>query len=109
VCSARRASRSQRIAHFGLAIRAPWNDEWCVLRQMPTDLPGGLFYTPLVQPRLEKFFTSLLDKITGLSPAIPSHQRGVSRSLRTLGAGCDGRNGVRRRTALIADGEAVWS
>src|SRR5207253_201410 len=36
-------------------------------------------------------------------------KRGVSRSSRTLGAGCGGRFGVARRTMLIADGKAVWS
>jgi hypothetical protein len=36
-------------------------------------------------------------------------KRGVSRSSRTLGAGCDGRNWRLRRERLIADGEVVWS
>jgi hypothetical protein len=35
--------------------------------------------------------------------------RGVSRSSRTLGAGCGGCGSCRRRTARDADGEVVWS
>src|SRR5271170_3911116 len=76
---------------------------------LPTDLPDKLFCHPPVRPFRAKYFASRLTQITGLSPAIPSHERGVSRSSRTLGAGCDGRNGARGRTALIADGEVVWS
>ena len=43
--------------------------------------------------------------IEGLSSC--THQRGVSRSSRTLGAGCDGRGDARRRGAPIADCEVV--
>jgi hypothetical protein len=41
--------------------------------------------------------------------SVPPHKRGVSRSSRTLGAGCNGRFGGARRAALNADGEVVWS
>jgi hypothetical protein len=46
------------------------------------------------------------------SPFDPNHRlghKGRFAIVRTLGAGYDGRNGVRGRTALIAEGEAVWS
>jgi hypothetical protein len=38
-----------------------------------------------------------------------AHKRGVSRSSRALGAGCDGRFGCARRAPREADGEVVWS
>ena len=41
--------------------------------------------------------------------AIPSRQRGVSRSSRTLGAGCDGRERRAKTNGADADGEVVWS
>jgi hypothetical protein len=37
------------------------------------------------------------------------HKRGVSRSSRTLGAGCDGRFSFARRATLLRTGEVVWS
>ena len=40
-----------------------------------------------------------LPDVTFISAAIPSRERGVSRSSRTLGAGCGGRGGVRRAKA----------
>jgi hypothetical protein len=45
----------------------------------------------LVQSHLQKYFCSPRTQITPISAAIPPHLRGVSRSSRTLGAGCDGR------------------
>jgi hypothetical protein len=73
-----------------------------------TDLPDGLFFASPVHPSREKFPASVLTQIIGLSPAIPSHQRGVSRSSRTLvrdtmDASAPLTNGA------DADGEAVWS
>jgi hypothetical protein len=38
-----------------------------------------------------------------------THERGASRSSRTLGAGCGGRVSCARRTQANADGEVVWS
>jgi hypothetical protein len=43
-----------------------------------------------VQPRLQKYFHSLLTQITCISPAVPSH-RGAARDRHERGAGCDGR------------------
>jgi hypothetical protein len=46
----------------------------------------------VVQMGIEKYFASLPGQITGLFRAIPClSKRGVSRSSRTLGAGCGGR------------------
>jgi hypothetical protein len=44
-----------------------------------------------------------------ISPHPVPFERGVSRSSRTLGAGCDGRFGAARRAALTRTGEVVWS
>jgi len=46
-----------------------------------------------VQSHLQKHSVSGLTQIKTISLAIPSHMRGVSRSSRTLGTGCGGRQG----------------
>ena len=38
-----------------------------------------------VQPRLQKYFHSLLTQITCISPAVPSHRGALARSSRTRG------------------------
>jgi hypothetical protein len=80
----------------------------------PGMTPGENFSSEIklflpVQPFPEKFSGSRLTQIKSISRSVPPHMRGVSRSSRTLGAGCDGRGGVKRRMALRADGEVVWS
>jgi hypothetical protein len=62
-----------------------------------------------VQPYQQKYSASLPGQIISSFRAIPSRKRGVSRSSRTLGAGCGGRGNVKRRMTLRADGEVVWS
>src|SRR3984893_941921 len=49
---------------------------------------------PPVQSHLQKYFPSRQTQIKSISPAIPALWRGVSRSSRTLGTGCDGRGSV---------------
>ena len=49
---------------------------------------GGAHYALIcstVQPFPQKFFTFAVGQISGISPAVPAHLRGVSRSSRTLG------------------------
>ena len=53
-----------------------------------------------VQSSAKKYFTPPVGQIISTSPRHPaSILRGVSRSSRTLGAGCGGRGGAERRTA----------
>ena len=47
-----------------------------------TDCLTGKSVNP-VQPPLQKYFCSRLTQITSISPAVPPHSRGVSRSSRT--------------------------
>src|ERR1700687_2441007 len=99
--------------------------------------PKGLVISPVgqisgagdlpVQPHFQKYFRSRLTQIKSISSAVSS-PRGAYRDRHGRGAGCGGRgsagretglqggsNGLvsnqtaRRRTALFADGEAVWS
>jgi hypothetical protein len=65
------------------------------------DLPDGLHGDLCVQPLTKKYSDFPNTQITTISIAIPSHMRGVSRSSRTLGAGCDGRGSDARRAALL--------
>src|SRR5262249_39845142 len=50
-----------------------------------------------VQPFLRKYFSSVFQKNMIVFPHPAPTERGVSRSSRTLGAGCDGRRGVAGR------------
>ena len=59
-------------------------------------MPDGLSGSSAVQPHLQKYFRSGPTQIKSISAAVPPHMRGVSRSSRTLGAGCGGRGGVGR-------------
>jgi hypothetical protein len=52
----------------------------------------------LVQCSRQKYSASRLPQISPTSPPSRTHERGVSRSSRTLGAGCDGRGSVGRAT-----------
>jgi hypothetical protein len=56
-----------------------------------------------------KYSVSRLTQIKSIFLSSRLDMRGVSRSSRTLGAGCGGRLGAARRNALEADGEVVWS
>ena len=68
------------------------------------DLPDGQFCAHRVQPLPQKYSSSPHTQITSKSPAVPHPiKRGVSRSSRTLGAGCGGRGSVRREV-FRADG-----
>ena len=67
-----------------------------------------------VQSYFQKYSASPSTQIKSTTSLSRSHKRGVSRSSRTLGTGCDGRGSVRRakcvRTNDVAvDGEVVWS
>src|SRR5258706_7264213 len=90
-------------------------------------LPDGQITDFPVQPSLQKYSASRFTQFTFRTPAVPLPQRGVSRSSRTLGAGCGGRGSVRARDVIAgrvlarersngalmngadADGEVVWS
>src|SRR5215472_10518429 len=54
-----------------------------------------------VKPSRQKYITSVFQKYMIILPAFRLHRRGVSRSSRTLGAGCGGREGAQR--AMRAD------
>jgi hypothetical protein len=63
-----------------------------------------------VQSSPQKYFAAPDGQITATDPRYPVPEKGgVSRSSRTLGAGCDGRLGAHRTKRIEADGEAVWS
>src|SRR5437763_15158387 len=84
-----------------------------------------MFSQMAVQPLLQKYFPSHLTQITSRSRTVPSH-RGAVRDRYGRGAGCGGREGVRRAMAVagrdeprerfaackmigaLADGKAVW-
>jgi hypothetical protein len=70
----------------------------CVLRAQ-CDLLSPINPMPAVQSYFQKYFRSRLPQINPISIAIPSPQRGVSRSSRTLGMGCGGRGGIRHAKA----------
>jgi len=54
----------------------------------------------VVQSLALKYFTSVFQKYMLPSQPSRTHQRGASRSSRTLGAGCGGRVGAERRAAF---------
>ena len=78
--------------HYGLVqYRSPLRQTSNLSKPIRLMLP--------VQPLLQKYFPSRLTQIRSISPAVPRpEQRGVSRSSRTLGAGCGGRFQCERRT-----------
>ena len=55
-----------------------------------------LIFGNRVKPRNQKYSAFHVGQITGISFANPAHTRGVSRSSRCVGLGCDGRGRVRR-------------
>ena len=64
-----------------------------------TTAPGGQITSPnqkRVKPLRVKYLSSVLQKYMIISPHPASTRRGVSRSSRTLGAGCGGREDVQR-------------
>jgi hypothetical protein len=65
---------------------------------------------PPVQSCLKKYSASCFPQITSIFPPSPPDKRGVSRSSRTLDAGCGGR-GLRQATndVDLAYGEVVWA
>jgi hypothetical protein len=66
-----------------------------------------------VQTSPPKYFAFSETQISRILTRSRAHKRGVSRSSRTLGMGCDGRSALKRHIALTnnvsADGEVVWS
>ena len=73
----------------------------------PPDAPAAI---PDAYDIQDKYVALLRLVETSLEPTPSrSHKRGVSRSSRTLGAGCGGRGSVKRRMTLRAHGEVVWS
>jgi hypothetical protein len=63
---------------------------------------------------LKKIFRFFRTQISSTTRAIPSRKRGASRSSRTLGTGCGGRDSVRRANSAWTNdaeayGEVVWS
>jgi hypothetical protein len=54
-------------------------------------VPDGQITDTPVQPFSQKYSGVLFTQITSTSTSSRTHKRGVSRSSRTLGAGCDGR------------------
>jgi hypothetical protein len=79
-----------------------------------------------VQPLLQKYFSSRLTQITSLIRPVPSRQEGRIARRHERGAGCGGRESVRRARqsqgemnlvsdfaacktiGALADGKAVW-
>ena len=107
---------------------APWISR-DLLKQINPILPDGqissCFAGAPVQPLLQKYFRSRLTRIKSISVTVPSHRGAIARR-HERGAGCGGRESVRRATAVagrdeprercaackmigaLADGEAVW-
>jgi hypothetical protein len=63
----------------------------------------------VVQSHQKKYSCCAVGQISATDSRVLTHKRGVSRSSRTLGAGCDGRVGGVRRTLPVAYGKVVWS
>jgi len=81
-----------------------------------TTAPDGQITSPnqkRVKPLRVKYLSSVLQKYVIISPHPASTRRGVSRSSRTLGAGCGGREDVSARLrvdeGIFSDGQAAWS
>ena len=87
---------------------------WTCFAIAAGDLPDGQISKNAVHTQSQKYSASRLTRLKSTTPAIPSHKRGVSRSSRTLGTGCDGRGSVRRANSARTNGadaygEVVWS
>jgi hypothetical protein len=74
----------------------------------PDPAPDGQITHMPVHPLRQKYFSFPQTQITGLSTAVPSLLRGVSRSSRTWGGMWWTRVALLTNSA-DADGEAVWS
>src|SRR6267142_5723318 len=72
------------IADLECAIRHKPN-RTCCSRKCPPFLPS-LVRQISVQPLAQKYFAFAVGQITDLTPRVPPHYRGVSRSSRTRGA-----------------------
>ncbi len=92
-CSRRRRSQNNRRY-----------DEALLIRSRPSDLPDGLFGSPAVQPHLQKYFRSGLTQIRSITPAVSSQGGAIARR-HERGAGCGGRESVRRATAIAGRDE----
>jgi hypothetical protein len=91
----------------------------------PTGKSLRVFRNDLSSPLLQKYFASLPTQISSLIRTVPSHRGAIARR-HERGAGCGGRESVRRAWQLqgemnlvsgqlackmigaLADGEAVW-
>src|SRR6202011_5574265 len=97
--------------------------EWILI--LPDGQISSCFAGAPVQPHLQKYFRILLTRIKSISVAVSSHRGAIARR-HERGAGCGGRNSVRRNRwsqgemnlvsgqlackmiGALADGKAVW-
>src|ERR1700676_4096788 len=97
--------------------------EWILI--LPDGQISSCFAVAPVQPHLQKYFRILLTRIKSISVAVSSHRGAIARR-HERGAGCGGREGVRRvrqsqgemnlvsgqlaceTNDVLADGKAVW-
>ena len=92
-----RAGRNQDFAVMSENLACCTSTDF--LEAFQRNYPTGkslLIFRNRVKPRIEKYFAFHVGQITGICFANPAHTRGVSRSSRCVGLGCDGRFGVRR-------------
>src|ERR1700732_837795 len=86
---------------------APWISR-DLLKQINPILPDGqissCFAGAPVQPLLQKYFRSRLTRIKSISVTVPSHRGAIARR-HERGAGCGGRESVRRATAVAGRDE----
>ena len=75
------------------------------LRQIDPTGKSLLIFRNRVKPLLQKYFASRLTQIRCISKPSRLPWRGVSRSSRTLGMGCGGRESVRRAMAIAGRDE----
>src|SRR5271169_1139713 len=96
----------------------PGNDYSVVLAVLPSMRPMGALgsvgkdHRLHLCPSCQSAAFGVLDpnpKSAATSRASRPRKRGVSRSSRTLGAGCGGRFGGALTSGADADGEVVWS
>jgi hypothetical protein len=102
--------RLKRVLAAAIAIEQPRR---CSLGDVAPDLPDGQISSSsdfrLSSPFAENIPLGVLVD-TGIQRNHPvPNKRGVSRSSRTLGAGCDGRGRRCETSSAGADGKVVWS
>src|SRR5713226_9732276 len=113
--------RRRKLPRYGRLILT--NREW----SFGKGPPDGQISEWAVQPLLQKYFRSRLTQITSISITVSFRQEGRIARRHERGAGCGGREGVRRAMAIagrdeprerfaacetigaLADGKAVWS